>query len=383
MRLTGLTIRNFRNLRSVNLSPAPGVNVIYGENAQGKTNLMEAVYLLTGQKSFRAARESDFVRFGEETARIEADFICQGRQKSAALALGGKKQAWLSGVECTPGELTGEFLAVVFSPGELALIQQGPAERRAFLDGAISQVMPRYLATLAAMGRILLQRNTLIADMLKSGNAAAMEPLLDTWDRSLARAAYSVCHARARFLRRLAPPAAEIYQSICRREDQSFRLSYQPSIPAPQGADWAEIPPAEGEAHIRAALAAARGEDYKNYCTTLGPHRDNFEVTLAGVSARSFGSQGQQRSCALALKLAQCRVMEETLGEAPIILLDDVLSELDRTRREYFLRGEHPGQVFITCCDRGAARQLCGGAAFRMKEGRLYRPGERAGRKEP
>ena len=383
MRLTGLTIRNFRNLRSVTLSPAPGVNVIYGENAQGKTNLMEAVYLLTGQKSFRAARESDFVRFGEETARIEADFICQGRQKSAALALGGKKQAWLSGVECTPGELTGEFLAVVFSPGELALIQQGPAERRAFLDGAISQVMPRYLATLAVMGRILLQRNTLIADMLKSGSAAAMEPLLETWDRSLARAAYSVCHARARFLRRLAPPAAEIYQSICRREDQSFRLSYQPSIPAPQGADWAEIPPAEGEAHIRAALAAARGEDYKNYCTTLGPHRDNFEVTLAGVSARSFGSQGQQRSCALALKLAQCRVMEETLGEAPIILLDDVLSELDRTRREYFLRGEHPGQVFITCCDRGAARQLCGGAAFRMKEGRLYRPGERAGRKEP
>ena len=383
MRLTGLTIRNFRNLRSVNLSPAPGVNVIYGENAQGKTNLMEAVYLLTGQKSFRAARESDFVRFGEETARIEADFICQGRQKSAALALGGKKQAWLSGVECTPGELTGEFLAVVFSPGELALIQQGPAERRAFLDGAISQVMPRYLATLAAMGRILLQRNTLIADMQKSGSAAAMEPLLETWDRSLARAAYSVCHARARFLRRLAPPAAEIYQSICRRGDQPFRLSYQPSIPAPQGADWAEISPAEGEAHLRATLAAARGEDYKNYCTTLGPHRDNFEVTLAGVSARSFGSQGQQRSCALALKLAQCRVMEETLGEAPIILLDDVLSELDRTRREYFLRGEHPGQVFITCCDRGAARQLCGGAAFRMKEGRLYRPGERAGRKEP
>lgn len=383
MRLTGLTIRNFRNLESVNLSPAPGVNVIYGENAQGKTNLMEAVYLLTGQKSFRAARESDFVRFGEETARIEADFICQGRQKSAALALGSKKQAWLSGVECTPGELTGEFLAVVFSPGELALIQQGPAERRAFLDGAISQVMPRYLATLAAMSRILLQRNTLIADMQKSGNAAAMEPLLETWDRSLARAAYSVCHARARFLRRLAPPAAEIYQSICRRGDQPFRLSYQPSIPAPQGADWAEISPAEGEAHIRATLAAARGEDYKNYCTTLGPHRDNFEVTLAGVSARSFGSQGQQRSCALALKLAQCRVMEETLGEAPIILLDDVLSELDRTRREYFLRGEHPGQVFITCCDRGAARQLCGGAAFRMKEGRLYRPGERAVRKEP
>ena len=384
MKLRRLKTENFRNLAAVDLVPGPGVNVIYGENAQGKTNLIEAIYLLTGQKSFRAAKESDFLRFGTGVARIEAEFTCQNREKTAALAFGSKKLAWLSGVECTPGELTGEFLAVVFSPGELALIQEGPAERRAFLDGAISQVMPRYTATLAAMSRILLQRNTLITDMQKSGNTAMMEPLLETWDRSLARAAFSVCHARARFLRRLAPPAAEIYRDICKREDQPFSLTYQPSIPAPGGCDWADMTPAEGEAHIRAALAAARSEDYKNYCTTIGPHRDNMEVSIAGISARSFGSQGQQRSCALALKLAQCQVMEETLGEAPIILLDDVLSELDKTRREYFLHGKHPGQVFITCCDRNAARTLGGGAAFRMKEGQLYLPGERAKkRKEP
>ena len=384
MRLTRLKTENFRNLAAVDFSPAPGVNVIYGENAQGKTNLIEAIYLLTGQKSFRAARENDYLRFGSGVARIEAEFTCQNREKTAALAYGSKKLAWLSGVECAPSELTGEFLAVVFSPGELALIQEGPAERRAFLDGAISQVMPRYMTTLAAMSRILLQRNTLITDMQKSGNYAMMEPLLETWDRSLAKVAFSICHARARFLRRLAPPAAEIYESICKRADQPFSLSYQPSIPAPEGADWADVSPAEGEAHIRAALAAARSEDYKNYCTTLGPHRDNMEVAIAGISARNFGSQGQQRSCALALKLAQCRVMEETLGEAPIILLDDVLSELDKTRRDYFLHGEHPGQVFITCCDRGAARTLGEGAAFRMKEGQLYRSGERTKkRKEP
>lgn len=384
MRLTRLKTENFRNLAAVDFSPAPGVNVIYGENAQGKTNLIEAIYLLTGQKSFRAARENDYLRFGSGVARIEAEFTCQNREKTAALAYGSKKLAWLSGVECAPSELTGEFLAVVFSPGELALIQEGPAERRAFLDGAISQVMPRYMTTLAAMSRILLQRNTLITDMQKSGNYAMMEPLLETWDRSLAKVAFSICHARTRFLRRLAPPAAEIYESICKRADQPFSLSYQPSIPGPKGADWADVSPAEGEAHIRAALAAARSEDYKNYCTTLGPHRDNMEVAIAGISARNFGSQGQQRSCALALKLAQCRVMEETLGEAPIILLDDVLSELDKTRRDYFLHGEHPGQVFITCCDRGAARTLGEGAAFRMKEGQLYRPGERTKkRKEP
>ena len=384
MRLTRLKTENFRNLAAVDFSPAPGVNVIYGENAQGKTNLIEAIYLLTGQKSFRASRENDYLRFGSGVARIEAEFTCQNREKTAALAYGSKKLAWLSGVECAPSELTGEFLAVVFSPGELALIQEGPAERRAFLDGAISQVMPRYMTTLAAMSRILLQRNTLITDMQKSGNYAMMEPLLETWDRSLAKVAFSICHARARFLRRLAPPAAEIYESICKRADQPFSLSYQPSIPGPKGADWADVSPTEGEAHIRAVLAAARSEDYKNYCTTLGPHRDNMEVAIAGISARNFGSQGQQRSCALALKLAQCRVMEETLGEAPIILLDDVLSELDKTRRDYFLHGEHPGQVFITCCDRGAARTLGEGAAFRMKEGQLYRPGERTKkRKEP
>ena len=384
MRLTRLKTENFRNLAAVDFSPAPGVNVIYGENAQGKTNLIEAIYLLTGQKSFRAARENDYLRFGSGVARIEAEFTCQNREKTAALAYGSKKLAWLSGVECAPSELTGEFLAVVFSPGELALIQEGPAERRAFLDGAISQVMPRYMTTLAAMSRILLQRNTLITDMQKSGNYAMMEPLLETWDRSLAKVAFSICHARARFLRRLAPPAAEIYESICKRADQPFSLTYQPSIPGPKGADWADVSPTEGEAHIRAVLAAARSEDYKNYCTTLGPHRDNMEVAIAGISARNFGSQGQQRSCALALKLAQCRVMEETLGEAPIILLDDVLSELDKTRRDYFLHGEHPGQVFITCCDRGAARTLGEGAAFRMKEGQLYRPGERTKkRKEP
>ena len=203
MRLTRLKTENFRNLAAVDVTPAPGVNVIYGENAQGKTNLIEAIYLLTGQKSFRAAKESDYLRFGQEVARIEAEFTCQNREKTAALAYGSKKLAWLNGVECAPSELTGEFLAVVFSPGELALIQEGPSERRAFLDGAISQVMPRYMTTLAAMSRILLQRNTLITDMQKSGNAAMMEPLLETWDRSLAKVAFSICHARARFIRRL------------------------------------------------------------------------------------------------------------------------------------------------------------------------------------
>ena len=371
MKLRRLKTENFRNLAAVELTPGPGVNVIYGENAQGKTNLIEAIYLLTGQKSFRAAKESDYLRFGTGVARIEAEFTCQNREKTAALAFGSNKLAWLSGVECTPGELTGEFLAVVFSPGELALIQEGPAERRAFLDGAISQVMPRYTATLAAMSRILLQRNTLITDMQKSGNTAMMEPLLETWDRSLARAAFSVCHARARFLRRLAPPAAEIYRDICKREDQPFSLTYQPSIPAPGGCDWADMTPAEGEAHIRAALAAARSEDYKNYCTTIGPHRDNMEVSIAGISARSFGSQGQQRSCALALKLAQAQIYSQRRRESPIVLLDDVMGELDARRQAVVSTIVQEMQVFVTTCHPESVLSPEGGRRFLLKDGRL------------
>ena len=371
MRLTRLKTENFRNLAAVDVTPAPGVNVIYGENAQGKTNLIEAIYLLTGQKSFRAAKENDYPRFGQEVARIEAEFTCQNREKTAALAYGSKKLAWLNGVECAPSELTGEFLAVVFSPGELALIQEGPSERRAFLDGAISQVMPRYMTTLAAMSRILLQRNTLITDMQKSGNAAMMEPLLETWDRSLAKVAFSICHARARFIRRLAPPAAEIYMDICKRADQPFSLSYQPSIPAPQGADWADVSPVEGEAHIRAALAAARSEDYKNYCTTLGPHRDNMEVTIAGISARSFGSQGQQRSAVLSLKLAEAAGAQKITGEHPVMLLDDVLSELDETRQSYLLSRMEHRQTIVTACDPDLFRRTSG-RVYRMEGGILH-----------
>ena len=263
---------------------------------------------------------------------------------------------------------------MVFSPGELTLIQDGPAARRAFLDGAISQVMPRYLSSLLTLNRVLTQRNTLITDMVKAGCPDAMTPLLEIWDQNFARIAYSIFHARARFIARLLPPAAAIYREIAGENGAVFSLRYEPGIEPPEGLNWANLPAEEGENVIREALERARGEDFRNYCTTAGPHRDNMEVLLSDISARVFGSQGQQRSCALALKLAQCRVIEETLGESPVILLDDVLSELDHNRRDYFLRGEHRGQVFITCCDRNIFRSVRSGLSFRMKAGVLGGP---------
>ena len=380
MRITRLSIRDFRNIRELELEPWDGVNIIYGNNAQGKTNLVEAVYLLTGQKSFRQTREGDLVRFGQPRGEIAARFFCQGREQEARLTLeGGKRAASLNGLPAAVGELTGRFFAVVFSPTELSLIKDGPSQRRAFLDGAISQVMPRYVRTMADLTRVIFQRNSLLSDMIR--NPSLDEALLEVWDRSLARLSFSIINARCRYLARLDPFAREIYRGISGGKEE-LSLKYQCSIPG----EWGRLGEAEGEARILEALAGSRRDDLKNGYTTLGPHRDDLELLVDGISARAYGSQGQQRSCALTLKLAECRVIREVAGEDPVILLDDVLSELDKTRRDYFLSGLMPGQLFITCCDRAGFGSVREGVTWRIKEGALAgkrRLAKRPARGEP
>ena len=365
VRIERLVLRDYRNIAAAELRPAPGVNVIHGENAQGKTNLIEAVYLLTGQKSFRSCREADLVRFGAEQARIEAEFEGRGRMRTASLALGGKgrKTAELDGLAEVPSALTGEFLAVVFSPAELALVKDGPAERRAFLDSAISQIMPRYLKTLSSMNRALFQRNNLLSDRNRTG---VREDMLEVWDKSFSRLAFSILKARARYVRRIAPKAEEIYSGISSGRERMSAV-YQPTIPG----DWENLDAGTGERMIFEALKSVREDDLRAGFTTVGPHRDDLDLQLDGISARSFGSQGQQRSCSLTLKLAECGVIAEVMGEYPIVLLDDVFSELDRRRREYFLSGIHSGQTFITSCDSTGLRTLRKGALFRVRAGEV------------
>ncbi len=366
MKLEKLRLKDYRNIEKLTIEPLDGVNIIYGDNAQGKTNLVEAIYLLTGQKSFRQSRESDYIRFGQEFARIEADFYGGGRSQKATLTFGaGKKAATLNEVPLTPSELTGRFFAVVFSPTELALVKEGPSERRAFLDSAISQVMPRYLKTLASFGRASAQRNSLLSDMSRH---PGMEDLLDVWDKSFAKLAYSLINARCRYIARLSPKASEIYEGISAGREQ-LSVAYQCTIPG----EWQSlaIGPEQGEQLILEALQNARREDIRCGYTTIGPQRDDLELLINGSSARSFGSQGQQRSCALTLKLAECAIIEEVSGEKPIVLLDDVLSELDKKRRDYFLSGLHQGQIFITCCDRNGFRGIGEGLTLRIKGGEL------------
>lgn len=365
MVVTSLSVRDFRNLAALELEPSPAVNVIHGDNAQGKTNLIEALFLLTGQRSFRQNRESEFIRFGEKRAVIEADFSAGGREQQVSLTLeGGKKTALLNELPVGVGELTGRFFAVVFSPAGLSLVRDGPSQRRAFLDSAITQVMPRYQKTMADLSRVLFQRNSLLCDIAR--RLAPDDGLLEVWDRSFAKLSYSIINARCRYLARLAPLGEEIYRGISGGKE-TLTMAYRPSIPG----EWGHLSQQEGEELIFSALKRARGEDIKNGCTTLGPQRDDLDLWVNGVSARTYGSQGQQRSCALTLKLAECGVIRQVAGEQPVVLLDDVLSELDKGRRDYLLSGLAEGQLFITCCDRTGFSAIKSGTTWQIREGVL------------
>ena len=364
MRIERLSLKNYRNLEDTQVSFSPGVNLICGDNGQGKTNLIEAIWLLTGARSFRGSRDGDLIRFGEERAWIEASFFGQMREQSISIQLGPKRQSALNGVAVSShGELAEAFGAVVFSPVHLEIVKDGPDKRRKFLDTAIGQIKERYQKYMQNYNRILLQRNTLLKDVQAHGE---LLPLLEVYDEHLSQTAAVITVMRRSYIEKLKDHATAFYREISGgRED--FSLRYQCSLGREiQGLDG----PALKDAYQK-ALEESRENDMTYKTTSVGPHRDDLEITLNGLSARSFGSQGQQRSCVLALKLSEGQILREVLDDTPVILLDDVLSELDAKRQAYLL-GEMAGmQVFITCCDRHIREDLEKGLLFSIEKGRL------------
>lgn len=371
-----LSVRDFRNLQNAELLPGPGVNLFLGDNAQGKTNLMEAVWLFTGERSFRGARDTELVRFGAESFRLELDFTAQGGEHRASLAYSGAKQAALDGVKLSSAaELAGHFPAVAFSPEDLSLAKGAPQLRRRFLNAAIAQLFPRYGAELARYSELLRQRNALLKDIPRH---AELLDTLDIWDDRLSALGGSVAFLRLRYLRRLVPCAAEVYRGIAAEAEAGAMPGEAPeelsiAYESPYAAfDPEREPPAAAEltAAMAAELAARRRDDIEAGFTGTGPHRDDLALSVGGKPARLFASQGQQRSAVLALKLAEARVLGESAGVSPVLLLDDVMSELDRHRQDYLLHHIGESQVFLTCCDDG----LFAGAGpriFRVRNGAL------------
>ena len=365
MYIEELSFQNFRNLADGSILPGKGINVIWGNNAQGKTNLLEALWLFTGGHSFRGNKDGELPRLEEGKSKAQASlsarFFSGGREQSASLRIaGGRRSSVINGVEKKTGSaLVGKICAVIFSPEHLLLVKDGPQKRRAFLDGAICQSKPSYAKTLAGYHRALAQRNALIKDIFRYPELA---DTMSVWDRRLAQFGALVTRERAAYLEKLSPRAEEIYRGIS-REKESLSIRYAPSWHWEEGASLEDA--------MVAALARAQKEDLRLGFSSVGPHRDDIEISLDGFSARTYGSQGQQRSAVLALKLSEADLLEERTGEAPLILLDDVMSELDRERQDYLLNHLRGRQIFITCCSPETVNLLERGNTFYLEGGRV------------
>ena len=363
MKISRLRVTDFRNIPALDLDFCENANMIYGDNGQGKTNLIEAIWLFTGAKSFRGARDSQLVRFDCPFAKLELSFFAAEREQTATITIENRRAATLNELPLHgAGELAGAFCAVVFSPSHLSLLKNGPQDKRRFIDTAICQIKPRYMHLLAQYNRVLDQRNRLLKG-LPYDRSGRLAETLDIWDMRLASFAAVLIKTRASFVKRLLPGAQSTYHGISGgRETLSF--AYVSTLACDP-----ESPTEELEQTLLQRLRDARTEDSKTRMTNYGPHRDDIAITLDGNNARIFGSQGQQRSAVLALKLAECELIRETVGEYPVVLLDDVMSELDISRRDYLLNHLSGRQLIMTCCDKAYFKSLGSGVGVRIREG--------------
>ncbi len=348
MRLDRLTLRNFRNYTTFETDFAPGVNLIVGDNAQGKTNLLEAIAYLGGGRSFRAQKTGELIRFSQEFAECEGSVYSQERQQTIRWVLfSGQKtrQIFLNGVKKkTAGELSGVLQTVLFCPEDLMVFKAGAAARRRLGDSALCQIRPNYEAALGEYNRILERKSRILKDRFE--NPALME-VLPEYNERLCQVGALLISYRARFFEGLGK-AMERYHNDFSGGKEECTLTYRTVSTVTDPFAPPQMLVRQLQAHLQAHY---RAELDSGQCLT-GPHRDDFDVNLSGKSLKTYGSQGQVRTAAISIKLAQRELMAHCAGQMPVLLLDDVLSELDPARQDFILNRIGQGQVFITCCEK-------------------------------
>ena len=369
MRLLSLTLHDFRNVREARIDPSSRSTVLVGPNGQGKTNLLEALFLLCTLKPLRATRLAELVRFGAERARVEGEFDGSGGVRTVAVEIGPEgRTAFLDGKPLASTDRLDAFFdgraAVCFSPDDLLLVKGGPDQRRRFLDRAAFNRWPAVLSEAREYLRALRERNAALRQAAPGVEESFREPRVRSGARLVAR--------RLALVAELAPRMAEAFAEISGPGAASAHLAYRPAAGIPVEGSEEEI-----ATRLAFALAQRIGRDREKGYTSAGPHMDDLTLALGGKGARPYGSQGQQRALVLALKIAEIENLRDKQGRPPLLLLDDVSSELDPEKNGHLLRhlAALPGQAFLTTTDRRLLEPAAGeGAVFyRVHEGTFER----------
>ena len=356
MHIHSLTLRKFRNYESASFSPSPGVNLITGDNAQGKTNLIEAIFFCCFGRSHRTAHERELIAYDADQAVIE--LISERTQTRHTLGVAlNREQSRVIRADGLPlgriGELMGLLNCVLFAPEHLSIVKEGPLERRRFIDMELSQTYPSYFFMLQTYNRVLRQRNALLRSIRECPELVSTLPV---WNQQLAEAGAGLMRYRATFCEKLSGLAALNHSDLSGHREKLSAL-YKPQ---------SEVWDAKG---LLCRIEGAQKDDLRRMTTQVGPHRDDMEILLDGREIRSFGSQGQQRTAALSLKLSELDLLREETGEWPILMLDDVMSELDEKRQRFLLDKICDVQTLVTTTS--AAESWPRAARFYVEGGRI------------
>lgn len=354
MKLLSLSLRNFRNVASVDLTPSPRATVVVGPNGQGKTNLLEAVFFLATLKALRASRLSELVAFGTESAKVSGRFWLHGaeRELSVEVTSQGTRQAFVDGKKATSFEsYFGGVAVVAFTPDDLAVVKGGPDGRRAFLDRAVFNRFPAFLKESRDYARALKSRNKLL-------KGQASTEYLDAYDETLSRTGARLWLRRRMLMSEVAPLACKAFEAVGRAAHSAY-FGYQPSKVE---VDFSKATEAELTHILQDALLQRRTRDFDRGFTSVGPHVDDVRIELGQQTAKAFASQGQQRALVLAWKMAEIENLLNSLGFLPLLLLDDVSSELDPERNAYLMHylAESGAQVFLTTTEPSLVKPAAG-----------------------
>lgn len=333
MKIESLKLKNFRNYDLLSLQFDEATNIFYGDNAQGKTNILEALYLSGTTKSHRGSKDKDLIKFKKDEAHIETILEKNGVKYQIDMHLKKNSPKGIA-INKIPikkaSELFGIINIVFFSPEDLNIIKNGPGERRRFIDLELSQLDKVYLSNLSNYNRIINQRNHLLKD---TGFDKNILQTLEIWDLQLIRYGNKIIEERKKFIEKINKIISDIHKRLTGNKEE-IKIIYEPS---------------NGHLSLEQALNKNREKDMRIKSTSVGPHRDDIAFLIGDVDIRKYGSQGQQRTAALSLKLSEIELVKQSIHDTPVLLLDDVLSELDKHRQNYLLDSIHDIQTLITC----------------------------------